>query len=266
MSLNNPKTRQPEAEEVLTIEGVAHTVEDADVTGVTQHAEVAEQVANSAAESAPEQEGKAVVAHESGSVTVAEARSNALKQFTEEQAAAGFDGLDVTGYSFPRIKLHEGKFKIGEDDEDLGESFDAVIQTTRRLYVVRQHDGQTAEVYYSYDKDGRTLADGSSADATLAKWLDDGYGTEDTPLDIKEYLEALAILVNREDEHEEAMVMLSIPPTSRDKLSGAAVQAKQRFGALLSDVVVKCQVGKSRGEGTKKYRPWVFTLAGRYAR
>ena len=263
MSLNAPKTtntktQTDDSEEVMTIEGVAETV-----SVETQPLEAAEADTASNAESEVKA-GEATVGQASSerSVTVTEARNSSLRQFTADQAAAGFEGLDVTGFSFPRIKLHEGSFKYGEEDHSLGESFEAVIQTTRRLYIVRQHEGQDAAVYYSYDPKGETLTDGSSADEIRKEWKEDGYGTEEEPLDIKEYLEAMAMLVNRDDEHNEELVMLSIPPTSRASVSGMAVQAKQRFGAMLSGVVLKFTVGKQRGDGSKKYRPWVMSLVG----
>jgi len=205
-----------------------------------------------------------VVAKAATAPTVTEQRTNAMAQFSQEQAEAGFEGLDLTGMSFERIKLHEGSFKLGSEDTDIGNTFDCVIHSTRRLFVVRQSDDQNAETFYSYDPKGLTFTDGSSAAERLQEWAEDGYGTEDSPLDIKEYLEAMATLINRDDEHNDAMVMLSIPPASRAKLAGHAAQCQVRQHAMLNEIVTRCSVGKQVGEGTKKFRPWVFQIAGRY--
>ncbi|CAD5377400.1 hypothetical protein OF001_U20327 [Pseudomonas sp. OF001] len=248
MALAKPQVVETAAD-TITAEGVAET----------QTAQVDVVVDEPAADQA------VAVAKQASAPTVTEQRTNAMAQFSQEQAAAGFEGLDLTGMSFDRVKLHEGTFKLGSEDADIGNSFDCVIHSTRRLFVVRQSDDQDAKAYYSYDSKGDTLTDGSSAAEIKQEWLEDGYGTADSPLDIKEYLEAMAVLVNREDEFEGQMVMLSIPPASKAKLSGAAAQAFTKMNkALLSDVVTRCIVGKQLGEGTKKFRPWVFQVTGRY--
>lgn len=202
---------------------------------------------------------------EQKAVSVTQQRTNAMAQFSQEQAEAGFEGLDLTGMSFDRIKMHEGKFLLGSEEAELGTEFDCVIHSTRRLYVVRQSTDQDAESYYSYDATGATFTDGSSAVEKLQDWADEGYGGEDAPLDIKEYLEAMATLVNRDDEYDQQMVMLSIPPASKARLAGAAAQAYTKMrGARLDQVVTQCQVGKKVGEGTKAFRPWVFKITSRY--
>lgn len=253
MALTKPQVADTQAEvaEVLTAEGVAAVVAEVEAPVAAAEPVAAEQAV--------------AVAQEAGAPTVTEQRTNAMAQFTQDQAAAGFEGMDLTGMSFDRVKLHEGTFKLGSEEADIGTEFDCVIHSTRRLYVVRQSDDQDAKNYYSYDSKGQTFTDGSSAAETLAEWLDDGYGTAEAPLDIKEYLEAMATLVNRDDEHDESMVMLSIPPASRAKLSGAAAQAFTKLQkATLDQVVTRCTVGKQLGEGTKKFRPWVFKVVGRY--
>ncbi|MCY1356461.1 hypothetical protein D9M69_429150 [compost metagenome] len=187
-----------------------------------------------------------------------------MTQFAQEQAEAGFEGMELSSFSFDRIKLHEGTFKLGQEDTDIGSSFQCVVIGTRKLFVVRQSEDNDAESFYSYDPQGQTMTDGSSAADKLAEWLDDGYGTADNPLDIRPYLEAMAQLVNRDDEYEGTMVTLSIPPASKARLGGVAFQAKSRLGRELNGVVIECSVGKQAGEGTKKFRPWLFKLIGNY--
>ena len=258
MALAKPQvtTEAAEVAQTMTADGVVGTVaalEADSVVGSTSGETVAE----------PAVQAVATVSQSTAVSTVTEQRMNAMAQFTQDQAAAGFEGLDLTGMSFDRIKLHEGTFKLGSDDADIGNEFDCVIHSTRRLYVVRQSDDQDAETFYSYDAKGRTFTDGSSSEERLQEWLEDGYGTSESPLDIKEYLEAMATLVNRDDEYADSMVMLSIPPASRAKLSGAAAQAFTKMGkATLDQVVTRCTVGKQVGEGTKKFRPWVFKIVG----
>lgn len=241
-----------ETGEVLEAEGVEATAATAEVVEIQSAAEPAQAVA--VAEPAAAK-----------AVTVGEQRTNAMAQFTQDQAANGFEGLELSGMSFDRIKLHEGQFKLGTEEAELGTDIQVVIHSTRKIFVVRQSDDNDAETFYSYDPKGLTFTDGSSAQEKLEDWLDDGYGTEESPLDIREYLEAMATLVNREDEHEGTMVMLSIPPASKARLAGVAAQAYTRFkGATLGQVVTQCSVGKKIGEGQKAFRPWVFKALERF--
>lgn len=202
-----------------------------------------------------------------GAVAVAtsegERQRGAMKQYiSQELANEGFEDLELTGLSFDRIKLHEGKFKLGTEEFDLGEEFDCIIHSTRGIYVVRQSTDEDSPVYYSYDPEGKTLSDGTSAETILDEWRDDGYATEENPVDIKKYLEVMVTLVNREDEYEDTMASLSIPPASRDRLAGAAAMAKQKYKVNPSGVITKCKVGKKVGEGKKAFRPWVFQVVG----
>lgn len=232
------------SEEVLTEDGIEAT------------ANVVEQPAETQA---------VAITEPAGAVSVAAQRTNAMAQFTQDQAEAGFEGLELTGMSFDRIKMHEGKFLLGSDETELGTEFQCVIHNTRRLFVVRQSTDNDAEAFYSYDSEGKTFTDGSSASEKLEEWADEGYGGEENPLDIKEYLEAMVTLVNRDDEYDGQMAMLSIPPASKARLAGVAAQAYTKLrGAKLNDVVTQCQVGKKVGEGTKAFRPWVFKALSRY--
>lgn len=200
-----------------------------------------------------------VVADQAKELSANDHTNTSMTNFSANMADMGFEGLDLTGMSFDRIKLHEGVFKCGSDESELGQNFDCVVHSTRRLFVVRQHSGQDAKTYYSYDSKGLTNTDGSSAEDTLAEWSDEGFEQPD----IKEYLEAMVTLVNRDDEWNDTMVMLSIPPASRAKLSGVFAQSLQRFKATPDQVIIRCSVGKQVGEGTKKFRPWSFKLIGR---
>lgn len=183
----------------------------------------------------------------------------AMAKFTEDLAEQGYEGMQLTGMSFDRVKLHENDFKLGSDEISLGQVLDVQIMSTRPLYIVRQYEGNGAEIFYSYDKEGKFGTDGSSAQETLDAWKEDGYGVEGSPLNIKEYSEAMAQIVGREDEHEGLMVMLSIPPASRNRLAGAFAVGKQRLHVDPSNLIVRCKVGNKIGSGEEAFRPWVFT-------
>lgn len=189
-----------------------------------------------------------------------EMRAVTARQFAEQQAAAGFEGLELGTFSFDRVKLSEGKFLLGNDEEELGESFNFIPLSTRALYTVSQSSDEDSKMFYSYDPKGLTLADGSSAEETLNEWKEEGYGTDEDPLVIKQYIEVMAELIDREDGHEGSMVSLSIPPASRQRFGGMGFQAMRKYNCQLDGVVVTASVGAKAGEGKKSFRPWNFKL------
>ena len=203
---------------------------------------------------------------EGSEVAVAKASNTELRQvttaqFLAAQSDAGFEGLDLGSFSFERIKLDEGKFLMGANDEDLGTSISFTALSTRSLYIVRQSGDKDAEMFYSYCPKGTTTSDGSSSQDTLNKWLEDGFGDAENPLDIKKYLEVMAELTDRDDEHDGLMVSLSIPPASQQRFGGMAFQAARKFNRGLDGVVITATVGAKAGEGSKSFRPWNFKIA-----
>lgn len=189
----------------------------------------------------------------------------AMASFEGEMAAQGFEGMQLTGMSFDRVKLHEAQFLLGSEEIKLGELINVQIMSTRKIFVVRQYSGNGAEMFYSYDPAGKFKTDGSSAEETLAEWLVDGYGTPEAPLEIKTYIEGMAMLVNRPegDQYEQHMISLSIPPASRDRLAGAFAVGRQRFKCTdPASLIIECKVGAKVGSGEEAFRPWVFKAVG----
>ena len=231
---------------------------------------VTEQAQEPAAQAEPEpevvveqrQEVAVKTASAPPAIAGAAGRGGAMAAFTADMAEHGFEGLNVTGMSFDRIKLHEGRFKLGTEERDLGDNFDCTLMGTRPIYIVRQFDGDEAEVYFSYDPKGEFKTDGTSSEEIRQEWLEQGYGGEDSPLDIKRYLEGTAILVNREDDLEGHMVSLSIPPASTDRLGGAVAVGRQKFRLMPDQMVLNCKVGASIKKGTTTWRPWIFKMTG----
>lgn len=191
------------------------------------------------------------------------AAGSAMAAFENEMAAQGFEGMQLTGMSFDRVKLHEAQFLLGSEDTQLGTTIKVQIMSTRKIYVVRQFSGNGAEMFYSYDPAGKFKTDGSSAEETLAEWREDGYGTPEAPLEIKTYIEGMAMLVGRDDEYEQHMISLSIPPASRDRLAGAFAVGRQRFKCTdPANLIIECKVGARVGSGEEAFRPWIFKAVG----
>lgn len=243
MSLVTPDVKIDETQ-IQTAEEV--TMEKEEVT--TQAAEVQEPVENVPA---PVEQPQA-----QAPTTVTERTQASVAALMQEAADEGFEGLEINAFSFDRIKLHHGKFLLGDDETDLGTSFRCQIMGSRASFIVSQDQSEDSEMFYSYDKDGSTLTDGSSSKEILDKWLEDGYGTPEHPLVIKQYMEATAMLVDREDEHEGSVVMLQIPPSSRSRFGGLHALAKMQHNTNLGGVIIEATVGAKVGEGKKAFTPW----------
>lgn len=227
------------------------------------------QVETASAEPQGEQFEQAAVAVRTESTAVAApgaapgAVGGAMAKFENEMAEQGFEGMQLTGMSFDRVKLHEAQFLLGSEEVKLGETIKVQIMSTRNIFVVRQYSGNGAEMFYSYDPAGKFKTDGSSAEETLTEWLGDGYGTPDKPLEIKKYIEGMAMLVGREDEYEQHMISLSIPPASRDRLAGAFAVGRQRLKCTdPASLIIECKVGAKVGSGEEAFRPWIFKAVG----
>lgn len=192
--------------------------------------------------------------------SVTEKREGAIKTMLQDEAEAGFEGLEVGAFSFDRIKLSDGSFLLGDNETDIGNSFVFQIVSSRASYLVQQSDEEDCEIFYSYAADGSTKADGTSSKDITDKWLEEGFGSKDSPLVIKKYLEVMAILHDREDEWADAIVNLQIPPTSIQRLGGMSFLAKTRFKTNSGGVIMEASVGTKAGSGSKSFRPWNFKI------
>ena len=194
-------------------------------------------------------------------LTTSERKDQGIKSFVQAQAEMGYEGLEVGAFSFDRVKLTSGTFLLGGDEEDIGKEFNFVPLSSRNIYIVaRSADEDETEMYYSYCEKGLTKTDGSSAEETLNEWKEDGYGVEGSPISIKKYMEVMAELVDRDDEHEGCMVSLSLPPSALQRFGGVSFQAARRYNTHIGGVVIEASVGKRAGEGKKAWNPWNFKI------
>lgn len=266
MSLVTPEVDTGE-DEVVTTVAASKTksieVEETTMPEVTE-AEVIETTAVPAVVS-DETQITAVSEDDHGVVVVEEAKASAKREsgvqaYLNQQAEEGFEDLDVGAFSFDRIKLDDGQFLLGHDEVGLGEKFQFKVLATRAMFTVSQSDDQDSEMFYSYSADGSTKIDGQSSADTLAEWKEEGFVTEENPLVIKKYLEVMAELVDRDDEHSEAIVCLQVPPSSLQRFGGVAFMAGQRYKTNVGGVIVEASVGAKAGKGSKTFRPWNFKV------
>lgn len=182
-----------------------------------------------------------------------------MKALLEEQANLGFEDIEVSQFSFDRIKLSEGSFWQGETD--IGDKFKFIPLSSRANYIVKQDSGEDAKMFYSYDPQGLTTSDGQSSKSIRDEWKEEGYDTEDNPVVILKYMEIMAQLVV--DGEAGDVVSLSIPPSSRARFGQVPTMAKMRFGVDTNGVIVEASVGAKVGEGKKAFRPWNFKVVSR---
>ena len=270
MALTKPKTTNTAAatEEAVSQEGVqavANQVEQEtaqEQVEETTQAQATEEGVQAVAEQASDPQPTALATQQEAKAPAnnTERTKAAATQFESDMAESGFEGLTLGGLSFEQIRLPgEGQFLIGQDDEELGQEFDCVIQGTRSRYVVRQSDDQDAEMFYSYDPEGKVNAEGVDMSETLQEWADDGY---EKPV-IKRYIEATAVMVNAADpDREGMMVILSIPPASVQKFAGFIAQQQFMKKLQPSEFITRCVVGKKVKKDKNSFFPWAFKNVG----
>lgn len=263
MALTTPNTVVKNTEVEETTQAAAQQVEETTQAASAPEAEIPE-ITKAAVEeavqhdapsrvSAPKQASSQVAASRSGSPAVSSGSS-----IEQNMAELGMEGLSIGGMSFDRIKLpNEGIFQFGPDEEELGKEFNAVIQSTRAIYIVRQSDDDDAENYYSYQADGSLDTNGVSKEATLQEWAEDGF---DAPI-IKRYLEVMVQMYEIDEEGNEGsrhglLAMLSIPPASLQRISGYIMQLTQMRKLHPSAAVTTFQVGTKVKRNANAFFPW----------
>lgn len=174
----------------------------------------------------------------------------------EELADDGYGGLELGFGSFPILKLENEGIFVDTEENEYGKSFKCIIFPTRSKYVVKNTKCETSkqeEVVYSYDR--VTSTDGEPLQDIIEQWAEDGFGFE-----IKHYLEAPAQIM--EGEFEGEMVMLSIPPASRNKLSGYFYKNRMRGYGSADSYITECECGKKVTSTDHDFYPWKFNYVG----
>lgn len=167
----------------------------------------------------------------------------------------GFDDIEVTFSSYPRVKLEAGKFWAGT--ENLGDAFTAHIAAIRRVYVIRDREDQNdkdGRAIWSYD--GVTTTMHQSVAAIKAQWAKEGFRDPVT----RETGEACALI--KDGKMAGRMVMLSIPQQSMAKLSGYHNELKLSRGMRASQVLTRVYVSDPVKAKSGTFTPWGFAYAG----
>lgn len=179
--------------------------------------------------------------------------------FQQQMADQGLEGLELGFGSFPILKIvNEGKFE-DEDENDYGEQFVAVVQSTRIKHLYKQAGVSEGDVSYSYD--GVNLLSASENGAATVEALKAEYEELGYSLEVKDYLEVVVTMQDPESDFDGEMFILSIPPASRTKFSGV-VATMQLKGKDVKTTPILFSVGKKRkSKGGSNYFPWSFKIA-----
>lgn len=260
MALGNRKNvveNQVEVEEVVA-QQAAPVVETP-----TSESAVAEPQVTQAVETVPAQAAAPVqtptVVH--SNPAPAPAAQTGVVAMMADMASQGFGGLELDYTSFVGISLDGETFQTSEEDDiDGREGFVVQIQHSRTKYALRSNDGrqEDVEVIYTYEKDEH-LTPGSNAFNKLAEWHKEGRDLGE----IKEYTEIWALMIDDGSLGGELvgqLVSLSIPPTSRGRLTGmiAMEQMKNKRGP--ADYHIRCTAGKKVKKARFPFIPWSFKV------
>ena len=174
-------------------------------------------------------------------------------------AEAGFEGLDLDFSSFTSIVLNDGQFECSNGKVLDSKGFKCRITRTRKKYAFRSNhlEAKDVEVVYSYE-----LTDASRPDSNVAKkiaeWKADGHDMKE----VKEYLEVWGTMEDDmgDGEMNQSLVMISIPPTSKGRISGY-LATEQMKGHQPSDYITHFYRGEKVTKVDFPYYPWAFKVA-----
>lgn len=170
----------------------------------------------------------------------------------------GFAGLEIGFRSFPTISLqNDGTFEDSEGNS-YGSVFYCRVMGTRAKFIHRGNPVIDNKLDVAYSYDGVNTVSGIPVAQREAEWRAKGKTVE-----TKTYLEATVAMwdPHNPDLHD-APRMLSISPTSRERLSGFLLLADMQSNGNLNHVVVKVEVGAKVTSTAQPFFPWNFSIHG----
>jgi len=188
------------------------------------------------------------------------AQSNLIKQARE----MGFDidEADLSEFGvFPVIALHkEGVFRTSDKTLNLGEEFYAkrVSEKKKILYKTKKQEGsrEAEELVYTFD-DVYATGSGKPIKEILEEWKEKGYKH-----DRKEYRDVRLVIVD-EQGNDSALVILSVPPTSKSHYTNLILQLmrwKAMFNRDVSEALIRVYKGPTVTSGNWPFDPIQFEI------
>lgn len=178
-----------------------------------------------------------------------------MKEYLKEAEQSGFEGMTVGGFgTFPTIVIDNGSF-VCDKEEWKDTSFIAQIQSAKPLFLCNQVGVDQGDCGFTYDKVNLTnpVEECATVAELKAFWEEAG-----ETMEIKEYREVVIEIVQEGHEFEGEFFIAKIPPSSVNAFNGQVFIVKNRTKCDFNEVKLEFSIGKSRGEGTKSYKPWKF--------
>lgn len=191
--------------------------------------------------------------------TVASGAADAATKLAE----SGFSGLHIDWTSFPTVVLDNGDFCTSDGQTlDTPRSLNVRLMQSRMRYVLRTNadDDDDAELAYTYN-----LAELDDAESDLAQRVTKWKEEDGLDFSVKEYIEALAIVVEEESSLAEQMVLLQIPPTSTGRFSGFTTSNLLIKQLEPTGYITRCYAGNKVTKAKKPFVPWAFEFVSKIA-
>lgn len=229
---------------------------------VEETAEAESEVLDTEAESVLEEETPQV---QSASTEVATsqgkppATSGGRNEAVDKLAASGFTGLEIDWTSFPTIVLDNGEFGTSDGQSLDTKEITVRLMQSRKRYVLRTNaaDDDDAELAYTYD-----LSELDDADSELSQKVTKWKQEDGLDYTVKEYIEALAIVMDDSSSLNQQMALLQVPPTSTGRFSGYTTSNLLIKGLEPTAYLTRCFAGQKVVKAKKPFVPWAFEFAG----
>lgn len=176
----------------------------------------------------------------------------------------GFD-IDENDLSefgvFPVIALHkEGVFRSSDKTLILGEEFYAkrVSEKKKILYKTKKQEGsrEAEQLVYTFD-DVYATGSGKPIKEILEEWEEKGLKH-----DRKEYRDVRLVIVD-EEGNDSALVILSVPPTSKSHYTNLVLQLMRwsgMYGKDVSEALIRIYKGPTVTSGNWPFDPIQFEI------
>ena len=185
--------------------------------------------------------------------TVAVQQNKALGTLAE----SGFAGLDIDWTSFPTVVLDNGEFCTADGTSLETKQILVRLVTSKKRFVLRTKvadpENDEPELAYTYN-----LAELQDPESELAQKVLKWKTEDDLDYDIKEYIEAIAVVEDEDSSLNEQMVLLQIPPTARGKFSGYVASNQLVKKELPGQYITRCYAGAKVTKTKKPFVPWAF--------
>lgn len=177
---------------------------------------------------------------------------------------AGFDGLELGSRSFPIISLKtDGVFEDTEGNS-YGKEIRVRVINSRRKTAVQgsktERGKPVEEVFFTYD--GVTTSGNKLVSEIIQEWEENGY-----TIAKREYTDVLCTIDDPESEFDSELRVLSISPTSRERLAGkmTTLQLQNKWNAEdlrenIGDYIMIASVGAKVQKAIQPFWPWSFTF------